>query len=90
MAELSKTARASMGKVVKEAHVETPEESIKKIRLGLTSVPTEYIPAHRVKALLDAYDELLARIGTRADAEYWCKEAERLIAKYETESTITR
>lgn len=62
MPELSKTARASMGKVEKKVVVETPEDSIRKIRLALSSIPMEYIPAHRVKVLLDAYDDLKFRM----------------------------
>jgi hypothetical protein len=56
MAKLSKTARASMGKVVKEKHVETPEESLRQLRLDLAA--GLYVPAHRIKMLLDLYDTL--------------------------------
>jgi hypothetical protein len=62
MAELSKTAKASMVKEVKKTEVETLEQKIRKIRLGLSAVPTEYIPAHRVKALLDAYDAMRLKL----------------------------
>lgn len=58
MAELSKTAKASMVKTKKEAHVETPEESLRQLRLDLAA--GLYIPGHRIKVLLNAYDALKA------------------------------
>jgi hypothetical protein len=62
MAELSKTAKQSMVREVKKTEIETAGQSIRKIRLGLTAVPTEYIPAYRVKALLNAYDDAIAKV----------------------------
>ncbi len=56
MAELSKTARASMGKVKKEIHVETTEEAIKAIRDN--RVAGLFIgDMSRVDKLLAAYDQ---------------------------------
>jgi hypothetical protein len=55
MGELSKTAKASMVKEVKKTEVETPEQSIKKLRADLAAAL--YVPSHRIKALLDAYDK---------------------------------
>jgi hypothetical protein len=60
MAELSKTAKASMVKEVKKTEVETPEQSIKKLRADLAAAL--YVPSHRIKALLDAYDALRLKL----------------------------
>jgi translation elongation factor EF-4 len=57
MAELSKTARASMGKQVKEVHVETTEEAIKAIRDN-RAAGLHIGDMARVDKLLQAYDEL--------------------------------
>jgi len=57
MAELSKTARASLGKVSKEVHVETTEEAIRAIRVNREA--SLFIgDMSRVDKLLAAYDEL--------------------------------
>ncbi len=56
MAEMSKTARASMGKVEKkEKVVETPEESIRQLRLNLDA--GLYVTPDRIRVLLTAYDQ---------------------------------
>lgn len=60
MGAISKTAKASMVKEVRKSETETLEQTIRKIRLGLSSSPVEYIPAHRVRTLLTAYDALVA------------------------------
>jgi hypothetical protein len=57
MGTLSKTAKASMVKEVKQARIETPEESLRQLRLDLGA--GLYIPVHRIKVLLGAYDALL-------------------------------
>jgi hypothetical protein len=55
MAELSKTARASMGKAVKEVHVETVEEAIRAIRLNRDA--KGFIgDMSRIDRLLEAFD----------------------------------
>lgn len=59
MAELSKTARASMGKTVKEVHVETTEEAIRKIR-EYRAGGLHIGDMSRVDKLLAAYDALKA------------------------------
>lgn len=56
MAELSKTARASQVKEVKEVRVETTEEAIRQIRLNLEA--KLYITPDRIAKLLAAYDKL--------------------------------
>ncbi len=56
MAEMSKTARASMGKVEKkEKVVETQEESIRQLRLNLDA--GLYVTPDRIRVLLTAYDQ---------------------------------
>jgi hypothetical protein len=54
MGAISKTAKASMVKEVKQTTVETPEESIRKVRLDVAA--GLYVPGHRIKTLLNAYD----------------------------------
>jgi hypothetical protein len=56
--EISKTARASMGKQVKEVHVETPEEAIRQLRLN-REAGLHIGDMSRVDALLKAYDEAI-------------------------------
>jgi|SRR5579864_188668 len=57
MAELSKTARQSMGKVEKkEAVAESLEEAIRQLRLNLDA--KLYVTPDRIRALLTAYDAL--------------------------------
>lgn len=60
MAELSKTARASMGKQVKEVYEESTEEAIRQIRLerqaGL------WPNCSRIDKLLAAYDAVYAEL----------------------------
>jgi hypothetical protein len=58
MAELSKTAKASMVREVKKAKVETPEESLRQLRLDLAA--GLYVPSHRIKVLLDLYDAAIS------------------------------
>lgn len=58
MAELSKTAKASMVREVKKVKVETPEESLRQLRLDLAA--GLYVPAHRIKLLLNLYDAVIA------------------------------
>lgn len=61
MAELSKTARASMGKQVKEVHAETTEEAIRQIRLNRAG--GLFIgDMFRIDKLIKAYDEALLKI----------------------------
>ena len=61
MAELSKTARASMGRVLKEVHVETAEEAIKAIRDNRAG--DLFIgDMSRVDKLLTRYDEAVQEI----------------------------
>jgi hypothetical protein len=55
MPEISKTARASMGKQTKEVHVETPEEAIRQLRLN-REAGLHIGDMSRVDALLKAYD----------------------------------
>jgi hypothetical protein len=57
MPELSKTARASLGKVVKEVHVETIEEAIKAIRSN-REAKLFIGDMSRVDKLLVAYDSV--------------------------------
>lgn len=58
MPELSKTARASMGKEVKkEKAEETVEEAIRQLRLNLQA--KLYITPERIQKLLEAYDSLI-------------------------------
>ncbi len=56
MPELSKTARASQVKEVKEKHVETTEEAIKAVRLELDA--HIWPNCERISKLLAAYDTL--------------------------------
>lgn len=56
MSELSKTARASMGKVVKETHVETTEEAIRALRIN-REAGLFIGDMSRVDKLLARYDE---------------------------------
>jgi hypothetical protein len=58
MAELSKTARQSMGKQTKEVHTETPEEAIRQLRLN-RAAGLHIGDMSRVDALLKAYDQAL-------------------------------
>jgi hypothetical protein len=68
MAELSKTAKASMVREVKKAKVETPEESLRQLRLDLAA--GLYVPAHRIKVLLDLYDAVIsAQQAARASSK---------------------
>ena len=58
MTELSKTARASMGKAEKkEVVVETQEEAIRQLRLNLDA--GLWVTPDRIRALLTAYDKLV-------------------------------
>lgn len=67
MAELSKTARASMGKQVKEVHVETTEEAIKAIRVN-REAGLFVGDMSRVDKLLAEYDRVLTELKTMAKA----------------------
>jgi hypothetical protein len=67
MAELSKTARASLGKQVKEVHVETTEEAIKAIRDN-RAAGLFVGDMSRVDKLLAAYDKLQAEMKVLAEA----------------------
>ena len=67
MAELSKTARASMGKQVKEVHVETTEEAIQAIRNN-RAAGLHIGDMSRVDALLKAYDEAMLELNDMAAA----------------------
>lgn len=60
MTELSKTARASQVKEVKEKHVETTEEAIRQLRLE--RVAHIWPNPQRIDALLTAYDEAIAKL----------------------------
>lgn len=61
MAEISKTAKASMGKQHKEVHVETTEQAIHAIRVNRQG--GLFIgDMSRVDKLLQAYDEAIAEI----------------------------
>jgi hypothetical protein len=62
MAELSKTARASMGKQVKEVHIETTEEAIRQLRLN-REAGLHIGDMSRVDALLKAYDEAVIALN---------------------------
>lgn len=59
MAELSKTARASMkagmGQEKKETNKITPEEAIRQIRMNLDG--NLHNPSHLVRMLLEEYDK---------------------------------
>ena len=59
MPELSKTAKASMGKQYKEVHVETTEEAIHAIRVNRAGA-LHIGDMSRVDKLLAAYDKLMA------------------------------
>jgi hypothetical protein len=67
MAELSKTARSSMGRVVKEVHVETTEEAIHQIRLN-RAAGLFIGDMSRVDKLLIAYDKVVAEAKILAEA----------------------
>ncbi len=76
MAELSKTARASMGRVVKETHIETTEEAIKAIQdnrigglfIGDMSRVDKLLAAYKaVKDLLEQREVQLAGVLTAAE-----------------------
>jgi hypothetical protein len=90
MPELSKTARASMGKQVKEVHVETPEEAIRQLRLN-REARLHIGDMSRVDALLKAYDEVKARLmsyeaptgAARAIADFIDKQMAELPAQEE-------
>jgi hypothetical protein len=56
MAELSKTAKQSMVRETKEVRVETPEESIRQLRLNLDA--KLYVTPDRIRVLLTTYDAL--------------------------------
>lgn len=60
MAELSKTAKQSMVREVKEVRVETPEESIRQLRLNLAA--GLYVTPDRIKVLLAAYDQVREQV----------------------------
>lgn len=66
MAELSKTARASMGKQVKEVHEESTEEAIRQIRLERAA--GLWPNCSRIDKLLAAYDKLSAETKELAKA----------------------
>jgi hypothetical protein len=66
MAE-SKTARLSMGKQVKEVHVETTEEAIQAIRNN-RAAGLHIGDMSRVDALLKAYDEAMLELNDMAEA----------------------
>jgi len=76
MTELSKTARASMGKQVKESHVETTEEAIRQIRLNRAG-GLHIGDMSRVDKLLKAYDEALLRVERLTDS-YEASDADAL------------
>lgn len=61
MTELSKTARASMGKQYKEVHVETTEQAIRAIRIN-REAGLFIGDMSRVDKLLAAYDEAVAAL----------------------------
>jgi hypothetical protein len=67
MTELSKTARASLGKQIKEVHVETTEEAIKAIRVN-REAGLFIGDMSRVDKLLAAYDRELSAVATLAPA----------------------
>lgn len=67
MPEISKTARASMGKQVKEVHQETPEEAIRQLRLN-RAAGLHIGDMSRVDALLKAYDEAVLELKDMAAA----------------------
>ena len=67
MAELSKTARASMGRSMKEVHVETTEEAIKAIRDNRAG--NLFIgDMSRVDKLLEAFDKVVFANGELTNA----------------------
>src|SRR5579863_1835471 len=66
MAELSKTARASMGKATKEVHVETTEEAIKAIRDNRAG-ELHIGDMSRVDKLLQAYDKAISIIQSEVN-----------------------
>lgn len=67
MAELSKTAKASVVKAVKEVYVETTEEAIQKIRNDRAG-KLFVMNMDRVDKLLDAYDALVTELKTINDS----------------------
>jgi len=67
MAELSKTARASQVREVKEVRVETPEESIRQLRLNLAA--GLYVTPDRIRVLLGAYDAQIEALGVLKQAD---------------------
>jgi hypothetical protein len=67
MPELSKTARASMGKQVKEVHIETTEEAIQAIRNN-RAAGLHIGDMSRVDKLLAAYDEAMLELKDMAEA----------------------
>jgi hypothetical protein len=61
MGEISKTAKASIVKEIKKTEIETPEQSIKKLRLDLDAAL--YVPSHRIRVLLNAYDAVIEKLA---------------------------
>jgi 50S ribosomal subunit-associated GTPase HflX len=61
MAELSKTAKASMVKEVKQVKAETPEESLRQLRLNLDA--GLFITTDRIRVLLSAYDRAESKVA---------------------------
>lgn len=55
MGTLSKTAKASMVKEVKQTAVETPEEALRQLRLNLDA--GLYVTPQRIRTLVEAYDQ---------------------------------
>lgn len=67
MAEkLSKTAKASMVKEVKQVRTETPEEALRQLRLNLDA--GLFVTPDRIRILLSAYDAAKAEIIQQARA----------------------
>ena len=67
MPELSKTAKASMGKQYKEVHVETTEEAIHAIRVNRDG-GLHIGDMSRVDKLLEAFDKILFANGELTNA----------------------
>lgn len=67
MTELSKTARQSMGKAVKEVHVETAEEAIHAIRVNRAA--SLFVgDMSRIDKLLEAFDKVVFASGELTNA----------------------
>jgi hypothetical protein len=88
MAELSKTARASMGRVVKEVHQETPEEAIRQLRLN-REAGLHVGDMSRVDALLKAYDEVLQNPPISPAVRATLDEYEKLVNELKNRPIIT-